>query len=67
MRTSSEGSDDLSSVIRPNLLSREEKLTYRKTAKGIDQVRVFVKVVFGYADQHGNATLGLRFKLALQK
>ena len=42
-------------------------MTNKKTTKGNYHVRIYLKVVFGFAEHHDNCTYGLGYKLTLKR
>ena len=65
--SSSRDSGDLSNGFHRSKEARERKLTDIKTTKGIYQVRIFLKYVFGYAEHRDNCINGLGYRLSLQR
>ena len=62
---SSRGSHDLSIGIDRDRNRRQRELTDNKTQKGKYHVRVYVKDVFGFAENQEKGTYGLGYKLTL--
>ena len=65
--TSSRGSDDLSIGFDRGRGRRQRELTNNKNIKGSYHVRIYLKHVFGFAQEQGKGTYGLGFKLTLTK
>ena len=65
--TSSRGSDDLSIGFDRDRNRRQRELTNNKTQKGKYHVRIYLKVVFGFADYQDKGTYGLGYKLTLTR
>ena len=65
--TSSEGSDDLSIGFDRDRNRRQRELTFNKTQKGKFHVRIYLKDVFGYAENQEKAIYGLGYQLTLTK
>ena len=60
-------SDDLSIDFHRSIGTRETDLTSKKTTKGNYHVRIYLKYVFGFAEDQHNCTYGLHYKLAVQR
>ena len=63
--TSSIGSDDLSICFDRDRNRRQRELINNKTQKGKYHVRIYLKDVFGFAENQEKATYGLGYKLTL--
>ena len=64
--SSSRDSDKLSTGFHRSIEARERELVTNKTTKGMCQVRVCSKDVFGFAEHQDNFRYGLGYKLTLQ-
>ena len=65
--TSSKGSDDLSIYFDRDRNKRQRELTNNKSQKGKYHVRIYLKDVFGFAQDQEKATYGLGYKLTLTR
>ena len=65
--TSSKGSDDLSIGFDRDRGRRQRELTNNKTQKGKYHVRIYLKDVFGFAEDQEKGTYGLGYKLTLTR
>ena len=65
--TSSRGSDDLSIGFDRDRNRRQRELTNNKTQKGKFHVRIYLKDVFGFAENQDKGTYGLGYKLTLTR
>ena len=65
--TSSIDSDDLSIGFDRNRNRRKNELTDKKTIKGKYHIRIYLKDIFGYAENQEKGTYGLRYKLTLTR
>ena len=65
--TSSKGSDDLSIGFDRDRNRRQRELTNNKTQKGKNHVRIYLKDVFGFAENQEKGTCGLGYKLTMTK
>ena len=65
--TSSRGNDDLSIGFDRDRNRRQRELTNNKTQKGKFHVRIYLKVIFGFAEYQEKATYGLGYKLTLTR
>ena len=65
--SSSKGSDDLSIGFDRDRGIRLRELTNNKTQKGKFRVRIYLKVVFGFAEYQEKGTYGLGYKLAMTR
>ena len=65
--TSSRDSDDPSVCFDRNRDRRKRELTNNKNVNGKYHVRIFLKDVFGFAENQGKATYGIRYKLTLTR
>ena len=57
--TSSTGSDDLSIGVDRDRNRRKRELTNNKNIKGKYHMRIYLKVIFGFAEHQEKATYGL--------
>ena len=60
-------SDDLSIGFNRSIEARERELTHNETTKGEYHVRIYLRDIFGFAEQQDNCTHGLDYKLTLQR
>ena len=58
-------SDDLSIGFHRSNAVRQRELTNNKTSEGNYQVRIYLKDIFGFAEDHDNCTYGLGYKITL--
>ena len=65
--TSSKGSDDSSICFDRDRNRRQRELTKNKSQKGKYHVRIYLKDVFGFAEDQEKATYGLGYKLTLTR
>ena len=65
--SSAKDSDDLSIGFHRSIQAREQELSNNKTTKGNYHVRIYLKNIFGYAEDQYNCTFGLGYKLTLQR
>ena len=65
--TSSKGSDDLSIGFDRDRKRRQRELTSNKTQKGNYHVRIYLKDVFGFAEDQEKATYVLGYKLTMTR
>ena len=65
--TSSKGSDDLSIGFDRDRNRRRNELTNNKNIKGKYHVRIYLKDIFGYAEDQQKATYGLGYSLTLTR
>ena len=65
--TSSKGSDDLSIVFDRDRNRRQRELTNNKTQKGKYHIRIYLKDIFGFAENQDKGTYGLGYKLTLTR
>ena len=65
--SSSRDSDDLSIGFHRSIEARERELTNKKTTKGNYLVRIYLKEIFGSAEQQDICTYGLGYKLTLHR
>ena len=65
--SSSRDNNDLSTGFNRSNEIRERELTNSKSTKGNYRVGVYLKYVFGFAEQQNNCTYGLCNKLTLQR
>ena len=65
--TSSKDSDDLSIGFDRNRRKRKNELTNNKTIKGKYHIRIYLKDIFGFAENQEKGTYGLGYKLTLTR
>ena len=65
--TSSRGSDDLSIGFDRDRNRRKRELTNNKNIKGKYHMKIFLKDIFGFAEDQEKATYGIGYKLALTR
>ena len=65
--TSSKDGDDLSIGFDRNRGRRKNELTNNKTIKGKYHIRIYLKVIFGFAEHQEKGTYGLGYKLTLTR
>ena len=65
--TSSRDSDDLSIGFDRNRGRRKNELSNNKNFKGKYHTRIYLKDIFGFAEQHEKGTYGLGYKLTLTR
>ena len=65
--SSSRDSNNLSIAFYRSIEVREREITDNKTTKGKYQVRIYLKDIFGFAENQYNCTYGLGYKLTLQR
>ena len=65
--TSSKDSDDLSIGFDRNRGRRKNELTNNKNIKGKYHIRIYLKDIFGYAENQEKGTYGLGYKLTLTR
>ena len=65
--TSAKGSDDLSTGFDRDRGRRRNELTNNKTVKGRYHIRIYLKLIFGFAEHQEKATCGLGYKLTLTR
>ena len=65
--TSSKDSDDLSIGFDRNRNNRKRELTNVKNFKGIYHIRIYLKDIFGFAENQEKGTYGLGYKLTLTR
>ena len=61
--SSSRDSDDLSIGFHRNKEVREREMTNKKSTKGNYYVKIYLKQVFGFAENHYKCNYGMRYKL----
>ena len=65
--TSSKDSDDLSIGFDRSRGRRKNELTNNKTIKGKYHIRIYLKDIFGFSENHQRGTYGLGYKLTLTR
>ena len=67
LKTSSKGSDDLSTGFDRSSERRRDDMTNNKNVKGKFQLRIILRDVFGFAQHQQKANYGLGYKLTLTR